>query len=429
MKTTINKLKSSRIEILFEIPWHEFQQFFNKAIDSLSSEAKVAGFRDKNIPASLLEKEIGQEKILWQAAQFAIKEKYSYFVQEKAIEAIGTPKISILKLAKNNPFSFKVVVDVIPEIDLPDYKELAKNVQKKKIKVEDKDIEESLDLLKKSRPKFEQLNREAREGDFVEIEYSSPQIESGKVYYDRFFLGKGGFTKGFEDNIQGMEIGQEKKFVVSFPSDYHKKELASKEAEISLKLKNVQLAKFPEINDEFAKSLGKFKNLTELKESIKQGIIQEREKEEKERIRSEVLDKISSMSEFEVPKTLVDVEIEALMNDLKEKVSNQLKMSFEDYLKNINKTEEQLKESFHKQAEKMTRQFLIIREIGKKEKIEVSDEEAEEAANEFLKKYPSAQKAEKDIDPARLKDYYKGVLFNEKVFQILESASGKENEK
>jgi trigger factor len=421
MQTKINKLKNSKIEILFELSWEEFSPYLDKAASELSKGLEYKGFRPGKVPPELLEKEIGQEKILAEGAEMAIKAEYPKIVQQKQLELIGSPQVEILKIAPKNPFSFKVKVDVLPEIPLPDYKKIASEVERKKVEVSEKEVQETLDWLRKSRAKFKDLEREAKKGDFLEIEYKSPQIEGGKTYQDRFFLGKGHFLSGFEENLEGMRKGQEKEFTLTFPKDYYKKELASKDVNFKVKIKKIQEVKVPEINDEFARTLGNFENLENLKESIKEGLAKEKEIAEKERRRSEILEKIANLTDFEVPEILVSLEKERMFNDLKQRVESGLKVPFEEYLKETKKSEAEIKNSFLEMAEKRVKNFLVLREIGKRERVEVKEEEIKAAINEFLKRYPDVETAEKEIDLNQLKEYYRGVIYNEKVLQFLES--------
>jgi len=423
MKTEIKKISDSKIEIFFELPWPEFSPYLDKAAQNLSENLALKGFRPGKVPREFVEKEIGEGKVLAEAAEIAVKEKYPQTVREEEIEVIGPPKVEILKLARGNPFSFRAKVDILPRIDLPDYKKIAQEVERKAVKVEPEEVERALDWLQKSRAKFHNLERKSKRGDFLEIEYSSPQIEGGKIFQDRFFLGRGQFLPGFEENLEGMGKGEEKEFKISFPHKYQQEKLAAREVNFKVKVKGVQKVEFPEINDDFARSLGKFNDLEELRNNIKEGLAQEKEIAERERRRKEILERIAQESKFEVPEVLISLERDRIFENLKQNVKNQLKTSFEEYLQKIKKSVEELKSSLKSEAEERARNFLILREIGKREGVKVSEGEVIEALNQLLKNYPSLEKAEKEIDLEHLKEYYRGVIYNEKVFEKLESFS------
>lgn len=422
MKTNLKKLEKSQIEVEFELSQEEFSKYVDKALEHLKSHVKMDGFRQGQVPKDIIEKKVGQENLLMEAGDLAVRGSYEKFVEENNLETIGQPEASISKITRGSEFLFKVKVPVLPEIILPDYKEIAKGVKSKEISVGEKEVEDSLNYLQKSRAKFSQIERPAENKDFVEIEYKSKDVNEGKAVKDQFILGEGGFMKDFEDNLVEMKSGEEKEFASKFPENHPDKNLAGKESQFNVKVISVQKMELPEISDEFAKQLGDFKDLPALKESIKEGITIEKEEMEKHRKRNEILEKISAKISFDMPENLVLREKEKMFEDLKNQITSNFKMEFDNYLASIKKTEEEIKESFKLEAEKRIRNFLIVREIGKKENIEVLPEEVEKEVNELLTHNPSyATKGKFDIQ--QLKEYSKGVIYNEKVFQLLEKFS------
>jgi trigger factor len=255
--------------------------------------------------------------------------------------------------------------------------------------------------------------------DFVEISYSNKDINGGKDVDDQFILGEGGFMKGFEESIAGMKAGEEKEFKVVFPETTPQKNLAGKEADFKVRLKSVQKMELPEINDEFAKQLGAFESLTALKANMKEGMTQEKIEEQKQKNRAEILDKVSEKANFEMPEAMVNYEKDRLLEDLKNKVTENMKLTFEQYLAAVKKTEQEIKDTFQREAEKRLRGFLVLRQLGKAEAIEVTDEELKEELNKAIKNYSKEQLDKIDIE--QFKEYTKGVIYNEKVFQKLES--------
>jgi len=181
----------------------------------------------------------------------------------------------------------------------------------------------------------------------------------------------------------------------------------------------------PEINDELAKQLGGFDTLVALKTSIKEGMTAEKTEEEKQKKRGEVLEKISEKIKIEMPEAVVEYEKQRMLDDLKNKISQSIKISFEEYLASIKKTEKEILETYQREAEKRIKNFLTLKEIGRKENIEVSEKELEEEVQKALKNYnlEHAGHNHGKIDINQLKEYTKGVLYNEKVFQKLESFS------
>ena len=420
MKVDSKKLPKSEAEVSIEIPWEEFKPYVDKAYSILGENIAVKGFRKGNVPQDILEKEIGQDKVLAQAADLTVKDKYPQAVYKENIEPISSPEVNIIKLAKGNPFEFKVKVSVLPSIVLPDYKIIASKMEKKQVSITDKDVEDALKWVQQSRAVFTPLEREAKKDDFIEIEYQSPQIENNKIFEDKFIFGKANVAPGFEENLEGMKKDEQKEFSIVFPKEHNNKMLAGKNISFKVTIKSVQKMELPEMNDEFASKLGEFKDLDSLKKNIKENLEKEKELEQKQKIRNEVLEKIAQDCKCEIPEILVENQKDNLLEDLKQKVDQGLKIPFTEYLTQIKKTEKEIKDSFKDAAEKRVKNFLALREIGKKEEIKISKEEIEEEANKTLKNYPNKEEVKK-IDIERLKDYTQSAMYNEKVFKKLES--------
>ena len=421
MEVNQKKLPKSKIELEFELTAEEFQHHFEHALEHLRGHVKVDGFREGKAPASMIEEKLKPEALLMEAGDHAEQHVYSDYVRENDLEPIGQPEVSIVKIAKGNPFIFKAVITVLPDVDLPDYKEIAKTVKGKEVSVTEEEVQESLNYLHKTRAKLTVKNAPAENKDFIEITYQNKDINAGKEVEDKFILGEGGFMKEFEEAIVGMKAGEEKEFKAKFPENSPQKNLAGKEGDFKVKLKSVQKMELPELNDEFAKQLGAFDTLVALKGSIKEGITIEKKEAEKQRVRGQILEKIAEKVKFEMPEAMVEYEKERLMEDLKQKVTQNMKLTFEQYLATVKQTEEKLKETFQKEAEKRLSGFLVLREIGKKENIEVSEEETEEEVSKSIKTFSKEQLDKIDIN--QLKEYTKGVIYNEKIFSLLENLS------
>ena len=427
MKVETKKLEKSQIELEFELTAEEFVEHFSHAVEHLKHHVKVDGFREGKAPASMVEDKLKPEALLMEAGDHAVQHVYTDYIKENKLEPVGNPEVSIIKIAKGSPFIFKAKITVLPDVKLPDYKEIAKAVKQPKgspeISVTEEEIQDSINYLQKTKAKFTLKNDVATKGDFVEIKYQSKDIENNKEIDDKFILGEAGFMKGFEDGIIGMKAGEEKEISVKFPDELPRKDLAGKESVFKVKMTSVQKMELPEINDEFAKQLGAFETLTALKESMKEGMTMEKQEHEKQRKRGEILEKIAEKSEFEMPVAMVEYEQQRLLENLKNRVAQTAKISFEEYLASIKKTEEEIKATYQKEAEKRLREFLVLRELGREEKVEVSDKEMEEEVTKSIKNYSKEELAKIDIN--ELKEYTKGVIYNEKVFQKLEEYSQK----
>jgi len=421
MEVKTKKLEKSQLEITFELTADEFKEHFSHAIEHLKHHVKVDGFREGKAPAAMVEEKLKPEALLMEAGDHAVQHVYFDYVKENKLEVVGQPEVSIVKIAKGSEFVFKATVTVLPDVELPDYKEIAKTVKGKEVTVTEEEVQDSINYLQKTRAKFTLKNDAAEKKDFVEIKYSNKDINNGNEVDDKFILGEGGFMAGFEDGIVGMKAGEEKELNVKFPGTSPRKDLAGKDASFKVKVVSVQKMEIPEINDDFVKQLGAFDTLAAFKTSIKTGIQMEKIEEEKQRKRGEILEKIAGKAKFEMPVAMVEYEQQQLLEDLKSKIAQSLKITFEEYLASVKKTEAEIKETYKKEAEKRLSGFLVLRELSKLEKVEVSQEEIEQEVSKSIKNYSKEQIAQIDIN--QLKEYTKGVINNEKVFQILEKLS------
>jgi len=426
MKVDIKKLPKSEIEMLIEFDPTEWGKFVDQAVQQLSKEVKIDGFRPGAAPRQLLEQKIGQGKILEQAADLAVRQGYTKAIKENNVDVIGQPEIQVLKVAQENPFEFKAKVAVLPEIDLADYKEIAKADKPKKkdeIKITEKEAEESLTWLQKSRTKYVTVNRPIQKGDRAEIDFLAKKedqiIEGGESKNHPVLVGEGKFVPGFEDQLIGLKENEEKKFSLVFPEDFKPAELSGQLVNFEVKIKLVQEPQAPELNDEFAKNVGNFESLAKLKETLSDNLASEKEHKEKDAWRAKVLEKITKKSTMELPDILIKSELDRMIEEFKNNVA-QMGLNFDDYLKKIKKTEEELKKEWGIKAEERSRAGLVLSEIAKREEVAVADEEIDAEITNMVKHYPEWEAVKAQIDIKQLKEYTKGRLKNEKVFELLE---------
>ena len=423
MKNTIKDLPKSQKEISVEISVEEMEKYMNNALDKLAKNIKLDGFRDGKVPKDVAEKQLGDAAIFEEASHEAIEKSYSEIIKENKLNPLGQPKAEITKAAPNNSLEYKIVISVMPEIKLGDYKTVFGKMEVKKI--DDEMIEKELKTLQKKKASYITKDESAEKGDRVEIDFETRvggvKLEGGESKNHPLIIGQGKFIFGFEDNLVGMKKDEEKEFDLVFPENY-KKELAGKKASFKVKINLVQKVNLPEINDEFAKGLGKFESVENLRESIKKGMTMEEEGKAKEKLRGELIDQVVEKTTVEIPETLVESELTNMVNEFKSNIT-QTGIEFEEYLKNVNTNLEKLKTEWQPMAEKRTKTGLIMREISVQEEIKIGDEEIEKRVNETLKFYPNEEELRKNMDLEKFKDHMAGVIMNEKVFEILEKVA------
>ena len=421
----IKKLPKSQIEFSITVPAAEFEKFLDEAARHISENLKIDGFRPGKVPRHIVEQNASAEKVLAHGAERAVKKTYVDAIVKNKIDAIGEPKITITKIAKGNDFEYKAIAAVMPEIKLSNYRKNIKSVKKPESqKATEEQIQKELETLQKSRAKLVTVSREAKKGDRVEVDFEvfvdGKLIEGGAAKNHPLTIGENYFIPGLEDNLVGMRESDEKEFDLEFPKDYHQAALAGKPARFKVKMDLIQEKILPQINDEFAKGLGKFDTLDALKKSISEGLEIERKKRSEEKWRTDAVEKIASESEIELPEILVEQELEKMMAEFEQNIAT-MGLKLETYLENIKKSKIEIVKTWQEAAEKRVRAALVLREIAAAEKIDVPATEIEEEMSKATAYYKSVPDMEKNVDLERLYNYMKGALTNEKVFRFLES--------
>jgi trigger factor len=425
----IKKLPKSKIEFELTVAWTDWGKHLDQAAEEVSKDLKIPGFRPGKAPRNIVEQKVGKGALLNAAAEKAVQKAYTDFVVAEKLEVIGQPEITIEKLEENKDFIFKAKVAVMPETKLHEkYKKAIKKVnveqKEKKVELSDDEIELEMEKLANSRVKLVTVRRAAKTNDSVEIDFTvlvgGVPIEGGTSKNHPLIIGRGVFIPGFEENIIGMQEGEEKEFELNFPADYHKKDLAGKPATFKVKMNLVQERQVPELNDEFAKSLGNFENLEALKKNIREGLLEEREAKIKEQHRNDFIEKIIENSEIELPEILTHSEIHQMMHEFEQNLAP-MGMSLDQYLEKLKKDRKELEKDWEPMAEKRVKSALLLKEIAKQEEIAAETAEIEAEMNKTMQYYKNVKNLEKNIDMERLYNHVKGMLENEKVFAFLES--------
>jgi trigger factor len=421
----IEKLSGSKVSLSVIIPPEEFEAFRKQALEHLSRDIKIDGFRPGKAPYAMIEEKIGSDKIMAEAAERAVKKSYVDSIVKNKIEAIGEPKITVTKIAPGNNFEYRAEISVLPKITLGNYRKKTKEIKKpsfKEIKAEE--IQKEIEVIRGSRAKLITVSREAKKGDRVEIDFQvlidGKEIPGGTSKNHPLTIGESYFIPGFEEKLTGMKASEEKQFELTFPKDYHKKELAGKPASFNVTMKIVQEKDLPEINDDFAKGLGNFEDLEKLKASIKEGMELEQKKKNGEKWRQDALEKIIADINVEVPDILLEGEIDKMMAEFEQNITS-MGMNLEKYLESVKKTQDELRKDWQEPALRRIKAALALQEIAQLENIKPESSEIEEEVNKTLAYFKNQGDMEKNVDMERIYNYTKGVLTNEKVFQFLEN--------
>lgn len=273
-----------------------------------------------------------------------------------------------------------------------------------------------------SRSTFIELDREVKEGDIVDIDHEiivedKPQEELKAINY-KFIAGKEQTYLELNSGVLNMKKGEVKEIEISFSKEFYIDALKEKKGIMKVTLNKILERKTPELNDEFVQKLGKFENAEAFKKSISEGILKEKEMREEERIKVLILENIRKTITTDVPEALIEREAGRMIEDIKYKIS-EMGMEFEAYLKQVNKTEEDIRKDIHEEAKNKVIDALILREIIKIEKLDATPEEIENKTQEILNEVSAQNPNIHDADKNMIRNYSEEIIKNEKVFNFL----------
>ena len=411
MKYEIKEVRATKKKVEIEVSAEDFNNYYSQTLKKISADAEIPGFRKGKAPEDMVESRVTKEGVLSEAAEIAIRESWAKFLAESKEEAISQPQVEVIKIAKDNPLIFTAEFEILPEIKLP--KLDSAKVEKSSVEVTDQEVEDTIKWIQQSRAKYSEKISGAEDGDLVEFTFSCLDIENDPEKKDRIVLGKGHYIEGLEDTLRGMKREEVREFETRYPQENKDKKI-----KISVKVDSVKKVEIPEVNDEWVKSLG-FNTVEELKKDIKEGIKKDKEVAEIQRVREESIKKLIEKTEIEVPKTLIKREQDFMLNNIKERCLSELKINFEEYLKQVKKTEEEITKELEEIAKEKVKGFLVLHQIVKDEKIEVTEEEISQKIEEMLNQYPNKEEIKKTMDEAQVRLYMEDELKREKAFNLL----------
>ena len=412
MKYEIKEVRATKKKVEIEVSAEDFNNYYSQTLKKISADAEIPGFRKGKVPENMVESRVTKEGVLSEAAETAIRESWARFLAESKEEAISQPQVEIIKIAKDNPLIFTAEFEILPLIKLP--KLDSAKVEKSSVEVTDQEVEDTIKWIQQSRAKYSEKISGAEDGDLVEFTFSCLDIENDPEKKDRIVLGKGHYIEGLEDTLRGMKREEVREFETQHPQ-----EKKDKKIKISVKVDSVKKVEIPEVNDEWVKGLGAFNTVEELKKDIKEGIKKDKEVAEIQRVREESIKKLIEKTEIEVPKTLIKREQDFMLNNIKERCLSELKINFEEYLKQVKKTEEEITKELEEIAKEKVKGFLVLHQIVKDEKIEVTEEEISQKIEEMLNQYPNKEEIKKTMDEVQVRLYIEDELKREKAFNLL----------
>ena len=420
MNVKVEKTKNNN-EVKLEITVEA--EKFNEAIKTVfNKNAKyfnIPGFRKGKAPYQIVEKTYGASIFYEDAFNEVAGPAYEEALETEKLEVVSKPEIDIVQIEKGKDLIFTAVVSTKPEVTLGKYK----GIQVKKIEynVSDKDVEDELNKMAEKNARLISIdNRPVESGDITVIDFEGfvdgVAFEGGKAENHELTIGSNTFIPGFEDQIIGMKIDEEKEINVKFPEEYFSKNLAGKDAIFKVKLHEIKKKELPEINDDLAKDISEFDTIDELKTSIKEKQEEQNKSRAKYETEDEVIKAVCSEAKVDIPNGMIELEIDNMAKDIETRLSYQ-GMKLDQYLKMMNKTMDDFRSENKEQAESSVKTRLVLEAIEKAEKIEVTEEEISNKIKEMAQSY--GRKEEEVKDNPELVKYVGDSLKSEKTIDFL----------
>ena len=402
------KLEKSMVELTVEVNAADFEAAIEKAYKKQRGQIRVPGFRPGKAPRKMMEQMYGSGVFYEEAVNIALPDAYANAIKEQELDVVGYPKVELQDVSQDG-FSFKATVAVYPEVTLGQYKGI--EAPKYEAAVTEEDVNGRLKEMADRNSRMVDLDRAVETGDIANIDFKGfldgVPFDGGAGENFDLAIGSGQFVPGFEDQIIGMNPGEERDIDITFPDDYHA-ELAGKAVVFQVKVNAVKVKEIPELDDEFAKDVSEYDTLEELKKSVEAELLEEREGAAKNAFENAVMDKAAAGITADIPEDMIKEQSRAFVQNLERQVQSQ-GLTMEQYMQMANTDVDQLLEQAREPAEQQVRMDLTIAAIAKAENIEVTDEDVEA---EFQKR-----SEEFKIDVEKLKKYLGEPMVREQLLR------------
>ncbi len=411
--------KNNEVKLSFCIEAAKFEEAMQKVYEKNAKYFVIPGFRKGKAPYKIVEKQYGPQIFYEDAFNEVVPEIYEKELKENNITAVSRPEIDITQMEKGKDLIFTAVVQTKPEVTLGKYK----GIELKKIEytVKDEDIDHEISHMQERNARLVNVeDRPVEKNDTTVIDFEGfvdgKAFEGGKAENHELVIGSNTFIPGFEDQIIGMKIDEEKDINVTFPEEYFSKELAGKPAVFKVKLHEIKKKELPKVDDEFAKDVSEFDTLKELKASIKEKLEEENKNKEKYETEEAAIKAVCDATEIDIPSGMVETETDNMIRDIEQRLQYQ-GLNFTQYLQMMGKTETEIRKDMEEQATIQVKTKLVLEAIVAKEKIEASEEDVKAKLEEMATSYGrDAKELEKNES---LKLYVAETVKTEKAIKFL----------
>lgn len=421
MTYKIGEKKDGKLTVEFKLNADEWEAEVEKAYQKNKGKYKLDGFRQGKIPRKVLEKTYG-EFLFYEDALNTVCDNsfYEFIEKETDVQAVDYPEVSVKSVSKDG-VEWVATITLLPEVELGSLEGL--NVKKSKVTVSEKEVDEKIAELQNKQARFVDVkDRPAKMGDLVNIDFAGSMngvaFEGGSAKDFELELGSHSFIAGFEDQVVGMSIDEQKDVNVTFPEEYHAKELAGKPAVFAVKLLAIREKQVPEIDDKFASEVSEFNTLEELKKDTKEKLKAEKESNAEKELENNLIDAYVKGAKLEVPKCMVANQITRGIEETKRALASQ-GMSYEMYLAYMGMTDESFRKSREADTEKQIKTSLVLSELVKAENLKAEDSEIEAKIAELAEKMKkTAEELKKTMTPNQ-KDVIENNIISDKIIKLL----------
>ena len=420
MKCKVEKTKNANeVKLELTIEAQKFDEAIKKVYFQSAKYFNIPGFRKGKAPMNIVEKYYGKEIFYEDAFNEVVPAELEEALKENNIEVVSKADIDVKQIEKGKDLIFTAIFQTKPEAELGKYKGI--EIPKIEYTVSDEDINHELGHMQEHNSRLISVeDRPVEKGDIAVIDFEGfvdgVAFEGGKAENHELEIGSNTFIPGFEDQIIGMKIDEEKDINVKFPDEYFSKDLAGKDATFKVKLHEIKKKELPELDDEFAKDVSEFDTLEELKKSIKDKIEKDNEQKQKYETEDAVIKAVCENIKVDIPSGMIESETEDMLKNIETRLSYQ-GLKLDQYLQIMGKTAEEVKKEYEPQAIEAVKSRLMLEAVVKAEKIEATEDEIVEKVKEMAKNYGKSD--EELLKNENLRNYIKSGIETEKALDFL----------
>ena len=417
--------EKNMVKLVIEASAEEFEAGLNTAYNKNKNKISVPGFRKGKAPRKMIEQLYGSQIFFEDAANEIIPDAYADAAKESGLDIVSQPKVSIEQLEAGKPFIFAAEVAVRPEVELGEYKGV--EVTKADAEVTDADVEEELKKVQDQNSRTVSVeDRAVKDGDMTVIDFEGfidgEAFDGGKGENYPLTIGSHSFIDTFEEQMIGMNIGEEKELNVTFPEDYHAQNLKGKPATFKVTVKEIKEKQLPELDDDFAQDVSDFDTLAEYKDDLKKKIAERKESEAKAKKESEAIEKVVEAAKMDIPQAMIDTQVNRMLEDFAMRLQQQ-GLSVEQYFQYTGMTADKIMEEMKPEAVKRIKNSLVLEAVAKAENIEVSEEEFEAELQKMADMYKmEIEKIKEFMQDAEAKQMKDDIAIQKAVELIVSSA-------